>query len=198
LSKNGHKVLPPSVPKTVTVEGEEYALTEKEITLVQDKYEKLLRGSMKNLVKHSSYRALSDEQKAEAANIAFGYARNKAVHDVVGNKAENRVLVAHAVGMENAAVVHTVASGIASTDKDRKKKVVEAITQQPITDGAMVLLLYANGYSYKDGDIKRMSKASARNALLRYIVNNNMLTKEEKLQLATMCGFTVKNGNIVP
>jgi hypothetical protein len=199
-------MLPPSVPDSITIDGKAYTLTEKEKGLVQEKYETYYNEAIGKLVENSTYTNMGDAEQAETIDRAFGYIKEKALHDVTGKKAANSTLVAHTIGYDKAAIVNQRISAIEG-DKDkygetitgsRKKKIASYLSKQPLSDGARILMLYANGFGYNDGDIGGMSKSTARSVLLKYIANNKRLTKEEKIQLAKMCDFTVKNGNIVP
>jgi hypothetical protein len=53
------------------------------------------------------------------------------------------------------------------------------------------------GYSLQDGDFKGMTAKTAKNKLIRYILGLKGKTKQEKTEIAKMCGFQVRNGAIV-
>ena len=78
----------------------------------------------------------------------------------------------------------------------KRKKVVSAILKLNIPIGQKLFLIVAKGYSLKDGDIPGMSAERAKKALLSYLLSLK-LPKEERAELAKLCGFDVKNGKIV-
>ena len=78
----------------------------------------------------------------------------------------------------------------------KRKKTVEAISRLKLTREQKLLLICASGYAIQDGDVRGVSAEQAKKFLLQYILKLNA-TKEQKEELARICGFEVKNGKIV-
>jgi hypothetical protein len=203
LVKSGYKVTPRDVGNTLTIDGEEYLLTDDEKTKVNQSYTSRL-SAMESLVQKSMYKAMNDEQKSETANRFFDLCYDVALYDALGYAKNNAVLLAKAIGAENVAIFKTKTKGITS-DKDdngktvdgsKRQKFVKAVTATNFTKEQKLLLIATSGYAIKDGDINGLSAVSAKKQLLKYILSLNV-SKAEKERLAEMCGFEVKNGKIV-
>lgn len=203
LVKSGYKVMPRDVGNTLTIDGEEYLLTDDEKTKVKQSYTSHL-SSMESLVQKSMYNAMTDEQKSETANRLFDLCYDVALYDALGYAKNNAVLLSKAIGAENVAIFKTKTKGITS-DKDdkgktvdgsKRQKFVKAVTATNFTKEQKLLLISASGYAIKDGDINGISAISAKKQLLKYILSLK-IRKAEKERLAEMCGFDVKNGKIV-
>ena len=74
---------------------------------------------------------------------------------------------------------------------------MDDIKGMKITTEQKLMLICAAGYSIKDGDIRGMSAQTAKNRLLQYILKLRSINKEQKAELAQICGFEVKNGKIM-
>ena len=70
----------------------------------------------------------------------------------------------------------------------KRNKVVAEIVELPISREQKMLLIASKGYSIKSGDIKGLSADSAKAILKKYIKSLNC-TKEQKKQLAKICGI---------
>lgn len=77
-----------------------------------------------------------------------------------------------------------------------RRKVVAAVNALNIPKEQKLLLLASRGYTPRDGDIRGVSAANAKRALLSYILKSK-LTKAEREALAEACGFKVKDGKIL-
>lgn len=203
LVKSGYKVNPRDINGTLLIDGEEYALTEDEQAKVKQAYSVRVSGADK-LIDKSAYKSMTEEEKAKTVNTFFDLCYNVSLYDALGYEKNNAVLLSKAVGEDVVAVFKTRTSGITS-DKDKngktiegskRKKFFEALSKTGMNTNEMVLLATASGYTIKDGDIKGVSAASAKNKLLKYILSLNV-SKAEKERLAEMCGFEVKNGKIL-
>jgi hypothetical protein len=79
----------------------------------------------------------------------------------------------------------------------KRSKVISAINSLNVPREQKLLMIYAKGYTIKDGDIRGLTADRAKTVLLNYILRSSKLSKVQKEELAKMCGFEVKNGKIV-
>ena len=200
----GHKVNPHDIGETMTINGEEYNLTDSERANVEQAYLSHVSSSMRKLVESASYKSMSDDQKADTASRLFDLCYDTAVYEALGYVNNNAVLLSKAIGAENVAVFKSRTKGVAS-DKDKNGEIVKgskrnnfikAISEMGFTNEQKLLLLSSSGYSVKDGDVNGLSGETARKRLLKYILSLNV-SKAEKEKIAEMCGFEVKNGKIL-
>lgn len=204
LSAKGYKVLPKSAPKSITVEGAEYELSEAQQAAVRGSYS-ASQASLEKLFTKEKYKKLSEEMKAEAVNYVYELHYNMALEDALGIDRGNAVLISSVIGAENLAMLHVATKGLTSdTDKlgnaisgSKRKKVVEAINQLDVSSEQKLLLICAKGYALKDGDLRGLSAERAKKLLLRYILRMGKLNKQQKAELAALCGFEVRNGRIM-
>ena len=204
LSAKGYKVLPKSAPKSITVEGAEYELSEAQQAAVRGSYS-ASQASLEKLFTKGKYKKLSEEMKAEAVNYVYEFHYNMALEDALGIDRGNAVLISSVIGAENLAMLHVATKGLTSdTDKlgnaisgSKRKKVVAAINQLDISSEQKLLLICAKGYALKDGDLRGLSAERAKKLLLRYILRMGKLNKQQKAELAALCGFEVRNGRIM-
>lgn len=204
LSAKGYKVLPKSAPKSITVEGAEYELSEAQQAAVRGSYS-ASQASLEKLFTKEKYKKLSEEMKAEAVNYVYELHYNMALEDALGIDRGNAVLISSVIGAENLAMLHVATKGLTSdTDKlgnaisgSKRKKVVAAINQLDVSNEQKLLLICAKGYALKDGDLRGLSAERAKKLLLRYILRMGKLNKQQKAELAALCGFEVRNGRIM-
>ena len=205
LSKNGQKVIPRSVPSSITIDEVEYPLSAAEQAAIKDIYA-TSEKSLKALFAKSKYNTLSDEQKAEAIDFIYDTYYDKALEGALGiDRGNNSLIIADVVGVDNLALLYVTTKGLTSdTDRrgnvisgSKRKKVVEAINSLGVNTEKKLLLICAKGYSLQDNDIRGLSAEKAKKYLLRYILSLKGKTKAEKAEIAELCGFEVVNGRIV-
>ena len=204
LSAKGYKVLPTSAPNSITVEGVEYELNAAQQAAVRGSYS-ASQASLEKLFTKEKYKKLSEEMKAEAVNYVYELHYNMALEDALGIDRGNAVLISSVIGAENLAMLHVATKGLTSdTDKlgnaisgSKRKKVVAAINQLDVSSEQKLLLICAKGYALKDGDLRGLSAERAKKLLLRYILRMGKLNKQQKAELAALCGFEVRNGRIM-
>ena len=204
LSAKGYKVLPTSAPKSITVEGVEYELNAAQQAAVRGSYS-ASQASLEKLFAKEKYKKLTDEMKAEAVNYVYDLHYNMALEDALGIDRGNAVLISSVIGAENLAMLHVATKGLTSdTDKlgnaisgSKRQKVVAAINQLDVSSEQKLLLICAKGYALKDGDLRGLSAERAKKLLLRYILRMGKLNKQQKAELAALCGFEVRNGRIM-
>ena len=204
LSKNGQKVIPRSVPSSITIDEVEYPLSAAEQAAIKDIYA-TSEKSLKALFAKSKYNTLSDEQKAAAIDFIYDTYYDKALEGALGiDRGNNSLIIADVVGVDNLALLYVTTKGLTS-DIDRRgnvisgskrKKVVAAINSLGVSTEKKLLLICAKGYSLQDNDIRGLSAEKAKKYLLRYILSLKGKTKAEKAEIAELCGFEVVNGMI--
>lgn len=205
LSAKGYKVIPKTAPKSITIDDVEYELAEAETNAIRAKYSDA-DESIEKLLTKSKYQILSDDLKAEAINYVYNVHYNKALESVLGiDRGGNTMLVSSAVGAENLALLHVYTKGITSdTDAlgntvsgSKRAKVVAAINKLDVSREQKLLLICSKGYALKDGDLRGVNAETSKKILLGYILKIPSLNKDQKAELAKMCGFEVKNGKII-
>ena len=203
LSKEGQKVLPKTMPKTVTVDGEEYVLSDEEREILRDVYSGS-EDSLKKLFTTSSYKALSSDDRAAAIGRVNELYYKKAMAAAGIESAERDLVFAEALGYEKAALLYVKTKGLES-DRDssgktvsgsKKKKVLAVINSMGGSAGEKLLMLASRGYGISDGDIPGMKADFAKKLLISYIMKIPGKTSKEKVAIAEACGFTVVNGRI--
>ena len=204
LSEKGYKVIPKSTAATLTYENEEYELDEAQREAFRTRYVRF-QPVIESAIKKAQYKNLTDAQKAEFINYVYELYYTDAKEYILGIGSSNKSLLMNAVGAEALALLNVKLKGVASdVDKNgntvtgsKKKKVIMAINSLNISLDQKILLIYSKGYTIKDDDIRGVSESTAKTRVLKYILSLKGVTKEEKGQLAEMCGFTVKNGKII-
>lgn len=203
LLKDGYSVLPRSVPTEYSYEGETFELDEEQQAAISAYYT-TLPSTLDALLARSEYRRLTAEQRAMAYDRVYDVYRELGISHATGaNVAGNKALIASAIGVETLVLSQVVTSGIRSdvgldgkaVAGSKRKKTVAAINTLNVSVEQKLLLICSKGYSLRDGDLK-MTAAIAKKKLLRYILALK-ISKAEKMALAEMCGFEVKNGRIV-
>lgn len=204
ISKAGEKVLPHEIPDKITVNDVEYVISpEQQAGMMQ--VSSLADNDLKKLFVRSSYKGLSYANKALAVDYIYDLYYDKAVEDVLGIDRKNSALAfIDIIGADVFALLYILTKGLESDkDKDgntvagsKRKKVIAAINSLGISTEQKLLLITAKGYSIADGDIKGVSAANARRRLLKYILSSK-ISAAKKTEIASLCGFTVKNGKIV-
>jgi hypothetical protein len=203
LTAAGYKTLPKEVGNTLTVDGEEYAMTDEEREMVREAYEKRLDG-LEKLFAQGAYKGMSDEEKTDAIKAYYTAAYNAALSEVYGIDRGNAARITDVIGTEVMALYSVKTKGITSdTDKNgktvagsKRKKTIAAINALSLTTEKKLLLICAKGYALADGDVRGLTAEQAQKRLLRYIISMPGKTKDEKAEIAKMCGFDVKNGKI--
>lgn len=203
LISAGYKILPREIGKTITVDGNEYEMSEEEREMVRAAYASVT-DKLDTLFANRAYTLLSDTEKEEAIRYLYNTAYSEAIADVYGIDRGNAPVIADVLGYDVATLAYMRTKGIESDKgKDgkslpgtKKKKTVAAINALNISTEKKLFLICAKGYSLADGDVRGLTAQAAKKKLLAYILALPGKTKDEKAMLAEMCGFAVKNGKI--
>jgi hypothetical protein len=137
---------------------------------------------------------MTDEQKASAVNYVYNLQYKKKLSELLG-VSDKMVTLLYAINAEDLAILSIATKGITSdTDKagnaisgSKRKKVIAEVNKLKISTEQKLLLIAAKGYALSEKDKKR---------LLNYILKLKT-SRENREELAKMCGFKVKNGRIV-
>lgn len=197
LAARGNKVLPKPIGNTVTVDGEEYELSEEELAAVKSVYSNSL-VALDRLFSSAQYQTMSDEDKTYAANYMFGLSKDKAMYTSLGFDRGNAAVLARFIPAERLAIYATKTRSVKGeqvSNENKRKKIVSLAKRIGGTAEEKMLLIYLKGYSVKDGDFPGISADVAKDRILRYILSLRV-SRVEKEKLAKMCGFEVKNGKI--
>ena len=204
LTKAGYKVVPKSMPDTITIGGVEYLVSDGERAAMQKTYSGY-DNAVAKLIASKAYGSFTDEEKALAIDYVSDLYYSKAKAEVLGADEKKAAKLIDAIGAEVLASYYIKTKGI-SSDVDaqgntisgsKRAKVVSAINGLGVSVEQRLLLICASGYSLKDGDIRGVTAEAAKVRLLKYILRMKGLTADERAEIAEMCGFEVKNGKIV-
>ena len=189
-----YRVLPKTIPDTITRDGVEIELTDNQKQDILTEYEKV-NAAIDKLISLNSYKSLSDEKKVERLKYYYSKYFDLAVTKALKLAKSNEQLMYSTVGFDTYAKVYFATKNIKSdTDKNgnviagsKKEKVVKAINKLNLSEEKRLLLIASKGYALTE---------SEQSKLVKYI-NSLKLTATDKAALAKMCDFEVKNGKIV-
>lgn len=187
LVKAGYNVIPKSVGNSVTYEGEEHALSSKQVKEFNAIYS-TANEALASLVTLSQYTSATDEVKAKAVNFIFDTYYNLALQDFLGVELESKnVLFAEAIDIEKLAIIIAMARSLtADTDKKgnvisgtRKAKVQSYINSLKLTAAQKYMIMGYLGYTNTKGE-----------AQVKAYINRLKLTKSEKKKLLKYSGYS--------
>lgn len=203
LYAKGYSILPRSIGDSIRYDGNEIEMNDAQKRRFMSIYSQANRY-IEKLLASSGYGKLSEEKQAKAIKSIYDAFYYQAISDLVGQDANNTLgELSRYITIEKLAVVFSGLSEIAS-DVDskgntisgsRKKKTIEYLLKQSLSDGERLLIMCYRGYSIQDGDYKGYTEQRAKIILLKYILSLKA-TQAEKAKIAAECGFSVKNGKI--
>lgn len=203
LYAKGYSILPRSIGDSIRYDGNEIEMNDAQKRRFMSIYSQANRY-IEKLLASSGYGKLSEEKQAKAIKSIYDAFYYQAISDLVGQDAKNTLgELSRYITIEKLAVVFSGLSEIAS-DVDskgntisgsRKKKTIEYLLKQSLSDGERLLIMCYRGYSIQDGDYKGYTEQRAKIILLKYILSLKA-TQAEKAKIAAECGFSVKNGKI--
>ena len=204
LTKAGYKVLPKTMPDSIKIGDVEYLVSDGERAAMQKIYSGY-DDAISKLIASKAYGSFTDEEKALAIDYVSDLYYSKAKAEVLGTNEAKAAKLIDVLGADIIASYYVRTREIES-DLDAKgntisgskrAKIVSAINSLGVSVEQRLLLICASGYALKDGDIRGVSAEAAKTRLLKYILRLRGLTADERLEIAEMCGFEVKNGRIV-
>lgn len=204
LYGKGYSVLPRTVGNSINYNGETVPMTEQQrkrfVSICSQ-----ANGYIEKMVASPRFEKLAEDRQAKAIKSVYDAYYYQAVSDLLGTDANNTLGdLSQYIALDKLAIAFSELSEITSdVDKkgnvingSKKKKTIAYLLKQNLTDGERLLILYYRGYTIMDGDFKGYTKKRARTVLLKYILGLKA-TAAQKAQVASECGFTVKNGKIV-
>lgn len=205
LYKDGYSVLPRTINGSITYNNETIELNDAELSRFKSVYTQANKY-VETMVNSKGFKALSAEQQAKAIKQLYDAYYYKAISDLLKTDANTTIgKLSKWISVDKLSVAFAALSGIES-DKDddgktisgsRKKKIVEGLMKQNLSDGERLLILCYKGYSIQNGDYKGYTAKRAKHILLKYILSLKNTSQAEKAAIAEQCGFEVKNGRIV-
>ena len=205
LYKDGYSVLPRTINGSITYNNETIELNDAELSRFKSVYTQANKY-VETMVNSKGFKSLSAEQQAKAIKQLYDAYYYKAISDLLKTDANTTIgKLSKWISVDKLSVAFAALSGIES-DKDddgktisgsRKKKIVEGLIKQNLSDGERLLILCYKGYSIQNGDYKGYTAKRAKHILLKYILSLKNTSQAEKAAIAEQCGFEVKNGRIV-
>lgn len=186
LVSSGYEVLPRSVNNSITYNGEETALTDRQ----REQFKKIYSGAnseLASLVTSKAYTSASDEVKAKAVNFVYDIYYNLAIEDLLGVDLETKnILFAKAVDISSLAIIVATARNFeADTDRrgnvisgSKKAKVQGYINSLGLRAAQKYMIMGYLGYSNKNGERQ-----------VRSYIQTLRLSKSEKEKLFEYSGY---------
>jgi hypothetical protein len=203
LSKLGEKMLPSAISDTITVNGEEYVLSGKELRSVRERYAEAVE-QVNRLVGSEIYKLFNDDERAKAVRKVYSLYKDLAYDSVLENKREPEMFMLSEIFSDDVLCDWAVTS-VFSADKDengktipgsKREKVVEAISSLDVSTDERLFLIAMRGYTLADGDVHGVSAYKAKLRLYEYIAGLEGLDKDERLALYEACGFEIVDGKV--
>lgn len=203
LAKSGNKVLPKSVPDSITADGTAYKFTRSEKEAIRAEYASV-NATVKKLVSNVRYRIMDESTRAYALKYVYNAHLEKAYSEVLyGGARDAEMIAADLIGIDIMAIAKAIKNSVqGDTDGDgkaisgsKRQNIIARIRVLPMTSEEKLLLIAMLGYKIQAGDIGGMDESRAKKKLLSYIFAQR-LTADEKAALCIKCGFEVKNGRV--
>ena len=187
LLGQGHDVLPRTVNSTITFDGNEYTLTNRQHSKFMDVYSQS-NDVVKNMISLSAFNRLDNAAKAKAINFVYDYYYNLGIEDMLGEDIETKtMLFAEAIPITQLAMAVAQAS-IYTADTDRDGKVISGTKKAKVQSFVQSLRLSAVqkymimgylGYSNKYGETS-----------VRAYINRLNISNDAKDYLFETSGYT--------
>jgi hypothetical protein len=185
LIEAGYDVIPKSVGTSITYDGVQYTLTNKQHTQFTKIYSQA-NEKIKTLVNNSTFNKLEDVAKAKAMNFVYDYYYNLAIEDMLGEDLETKnILFAEAIPIEQLAIAVAQARTYESDVVDgkvvagsKKTKISTFVQSLRLTATQKYIIMGYLGYTNKYGE-----------TLVKTYINRLNLTKSQKEQLYQMSGY---------
>lgn len=186
LVTKGFDVIPRSVGKKITYNGEEINLTSGQRKQFKQVYS-VANKAVASLVKLSQYESASDEVKAKAIKYIYNVYYNLALQDLLGEDLEAKtVLFAEAIDVEKLAIIVATANSLtADLDKKgnaisgtRKRKIQAYVNSLKLSAAQKYMVMGYLGFSNLKGEMQ-----------VKAYINRLNLTKSEKEKLLKYSGY---------
>lgn len=186
LVTKGYDVIPRSVGKEITYNGEEISLTSGQKKQFKEVYS-VANKAVASLVKLSQYKSATDDVKAKAIKYIYNVYYNLALQDLLGEDLETKtVLFAEAIDVEKLAIIVATANSLtADLDKKgnaisgtRKRKIQAYVNSLKLSAAQKYMVMGYLGFSNLNGESQ-----------VKAYVNRLNLTKSEKEKLLKYSGY---------
>lgn len=186
LMQAGYNVIPRSVGKTITYDGETTTLTSAQIAEFKTIYATAHKAA-ESLVGLAQYKSAQAAIQAKALNFIYETYYNLAVEDLLGVDLESKnVLFAEAIEIEKLAIIIATARALtADQDKKgnaisgtRKAKVQAYVNSLKLTAAQKYMVMGYLGYSNQHGESQ-----------VKAYINRLSLSKTEKQALLKYSGY---------
>lgn len=186
LVTKGYDVIPRSVGKEITYNGEEISLTSGQRKQFKEVYS-VANKAVASLVKLSQYKSATDDVKAKAIKYIYNVYYNLALQDLLGEDLETKtVLFAEAIDVEKLAIIVATANSLtADLDKKgnaisgtRKRKIQAYVNSLKLSAAQKYMVMGYLGFSNLNGESQ-----------VKAYINRLNLTKSEKEKLLKYSGY---------
>lgn len=186
LTKAGYDVIPRAVSETITYDGEEMALTGRQVSQFKEVYS-TAHEAVASLVSLSQYYSATEDVQAKAINFIYELYYNLAVEELLGVDLENKnILFAEAIDIEKLALIIATARAMTADTDDsgkaisgtRKAKIQSYINSLRLTAAQKYMIMGYLGYSNTMGETQ-----------VKSYINRLSLTSDEKKQLLQYSGY---------
>lgn len=186
LVTKGYDVIPRSVGKEITYNGEEISLTSGQRKQFKEVYS-VANKAIASLVKLSQYKSATDDVKAKAIKYIYNVYYNLALQDLLGEDLETKtVLFAEAIDVEKLAIIVATANSLtADLDKKgnaisgtRKRKIQAYVNSLKLSAAQKYMVMGYLGFSNLNGESQ-----------VKAYINRLNLTKSEKEKLLKYSGY---------
>lgn len=187
LLELGYDVIPKSVGNSITYDGVEYKLTNRQHSQFVKIYSQA-NEVIKAMVNTSSYDRLEEAAKAKSVNFVYNYYYNLAIEDLLGEDLESKtILFAEAIPIGQLAMAIAQAQlYTAEADKNgksisgtKKAKVQNFIQNLRLSATQKYMIMGYLGYTNKYGEL-----------LVKNYINRLKLTDSQKGLLFEMSGYS--------
>lgn len=186
LTKAGYDVIPRAVSETITYDGEEMALTGRQVSQFKEVYS-TAHEAVASLVSLSQYHSATEDVQAKAINFIYDVYYNLALEELLGVDLENKnILFAEAIDIEKLALIIATARVMTADTDDsgkaisgtRKAKIQSYINSLRLTAAQKYMIMGYLGYSNTMGETQ-----------VKSYINRLPLTSDEKTQLLQYSGY---------
>lgn len=186
LVTKGYDVIPRSVGKEITYNGEEISLTSGQRKQFKEVYS-VANKAVASLVKLTQYKSATDDVKAKAIKFIYNVYYNLALQDLLGEDLETKtVLFAEAIDVEKLAIIVATANSLtADLDKKgnaisgtRKRKIQAYVNSLKLSAAQKYMVMGYLGFSNLNGESQ-----------VKAYINRLNLTKSEKEKLLKYSGY---------
>lgn len=186
LTKAGYDVIPRAVSETISYDGEEMALTGRQVSQFKEVYS-TAHEAVASLVSLSQYHSATEDVQAKAINFIYDVYYNLALEELLGVDLENKnILFAEAIDIEKLALIIATARAMTADTDDsgkvisgtRKAKIQSYINSLRLTAAQKYMIMGYLGYSNTMGETQ-----------VKSYINRLPLTSDEKTQLLQYSGY---------